>query len=66
MISVAWRSRQAASAAAICGRSLRLPELDLLKLGDDDALGAGDMAETASRCASRPSPEAPCCAVDTR
>ena len=44
MTNVAWRNRQAASAAAICGRSFFLPEFDLLKLGDDDALGARDMA----------------------
>jgi hypothetical protein len=40
----ARRSRQAASAAAICGRPLRLPLSISWKLGDDHAAGAVDVA----------------------
>jgi hypothetical protein len=42
-IKIAARARQAASAAAILGRSLRRLALDLGILVDDDAAGAGDV-----------------------
>ena len=66
MIKVARRRRQAASATAICGRSLRLPDSISWNSATMMPCAPATWRETASRCASRPSPEAPCWLVDTR
>jgi hypothetical protein len=65
MTKQARRSRQSANAAAICGRSFFLPDSISVNSPTSAPRAPATCRETASRCASRPSPEAPYCAVDT-
>jgi hypothetical protein len=64
------QGRMAQPACGECRGDLRpvvlLAGFDFLEFTDDEAFGAGDMQGTASRCASRPRPEAPSCFIETR
>ena len=67
MTSVARRNRQAANAAAICGRRrLLVPVSISVNSATTAPLAPATWRATAARCASRPSPETPCLSVDTR
>ena len=66
MTNVARRNRHATRAAAISGRSLRLPLSTSVNSATISPPAARTRRETASRCASRPRPEAPCLSVETR